>query len=73
MSPRTRKGLRWFRWVALMAAVGLGAKAATGILFGANAVNTIASALAGFFAGTLILGGLAFALGWLLGHEHTDK
>ena len=69
MSPRTVKGLKWFRWVAITAAIGFGAKAIILIFMGAHLINTLAAHFAMFVGAVLIWGSLAFILGWLFGKK----
>ena len=73
MSPRTKKGFRWFRWVAIVGAIGFGAKAFMAILSGAHFINTITANIAQFIGAVLIWGSVAFIVGWLLGGQKKDS
>lgn len=70
MSLRTKKGLRWLRWVVIVIGVWAAAKIIFTILGSSDSsfiINNVAASLVGFLVGSLIFGALAFVLGWLVG------
>jgi uncharacterized membrane protein len=72
MLTRKAKGKKWFRWVAIVAAIGFASKTLASITMGANVVNTIAANIAAFVGSVLVFGSFAFVLGWIFGGEKED-
>lgn len=70
MSLRTKKGLRWLRWVVIVVGFWAVAKVIFTIFGSSDSsfiINNIAASFVGFLVGSLVFGASAFVLGWLVG------
>lgn len=71
-SARTEKGWRWFKLVAIVMLATFGIKLL--FAFGAsNSLNRAGLALVGAVGGTIVLGGIAYFLGWLTGEDNPQE